>query len=121
MLREVAPERRRELAPLFGFHPPPLRAVLAAVLEGSVGRAWCPARRLPERTPGSARSTRAAASYAVGGGGVDVAIATRAAFRGRGFAAAASARLLLEAIARGLEPRWNASNPVSQRLAARRG
>ena len=63
----------------------------------------------------------AATSYAVGGGAVEVAIATRPAFRGRGFAAAASARLLLEASARGLAPHWNASNPVSQRLAARLG
>jgi predicted GNAT family acetyltransferase len=57
----------------------------------------------------------------VGGGAVEVAIATRAAFRGRGFAAAASARLLLEAVARRLAPHWNASNPVSQRLAVRLG
>lgn len=242
MLREVAPGRRRELAPLFESHPPHLRAGIAAVLEGRVGRAWIagempsaaarlsvgcydvfggapdsPAAeevcrgvaeprelvhgndprwdrrlrgifgaRLSERhmrsydeagldlgrlrdlagalppetalRPLDARSASeldaelsphalqvyadaadflrdgfgfgvfaggrlacAATSYAVGGGAVEVAIATRPAFRGRGFAAAASARLLLEASARGLAPHWNAFNPVSQRLAARLG
>ena len=242
MLREVAPEWRRELAPLFGFHPPYLLAAIAAVLEGRAGRAWiaggasAPTARLaigcydffggepdpaaaddlcrgvgaprelvygndprwagrlraifaeglaerPMRSydgaglarehlrklaaslpPGASlrlldasdtaaidaelspnalqvyetaadfaregfgfgvfsegRLACAATSYAVGGGAVEVAIATRPAFRARGFAAAASARFLLEAAARGLEPRWNASNPVSQRLAARLG
>jgi len=242
MLHEVAPERRGELAPLFRSHPPHLRAGVASVLEGRVGRAWlagegraCAARlsvgcydvfggdsdsaaaeevsrgvaaprelvhgndprwdrrlrglfgaRLSERPmrsydgsglaigplrelagalpdgaalrpldEGSARELDAelsphalqvyasaaafardgfgfgvfagdrlacaATSYAVGGGAVEVAIATRPAFRGRGFAAAASARLLLETAARGLAPHWNASNPVSQRLAVRLG
>jgi hypothetical protein len=240
VLQEVAPERRRDLAPLFRSHPPHLRAGIASVLEGRVGRAWIsgdgaaraarlsvgcydvfggdsdstaaeevsrgvggprelvhgndprwdrrlreifgarlserhmrsydgedlatgPLRELATALPADAslrpideRSSReldaelsphalqvyasaaeflgegfgfgvfvgdrlacAATSYAVGGGAVEVAIATRVAFRGRGYAAAASARLLLEAIARRLAPHWNASNPVSQRLALR--
>lgn len=63
----------------------------------------------------------AATSYAVATAQVELAIASRAAFRGRGLAAAASAAFILEAKGRGLVPHWNASNPISQRLAARLG
>jgi GNAT superfamily N-acetyltransferase len=242
VVHEVAPDGRRELASLFRSHPPHLRAGIASVLEGRLGRAWisgdgaavaarlsvgcydvfggdsdsaaaeevsrgvdgprelvhgndprwdrrlreifggrlserpmrsydgedlatAPLRELAaalpsdvslraidERSAGQLdaelsphalqvyasaaeflgegfgfgvfagdRLACAATSYAVGGGAVEVAIATRPAFRGRGYAASASARLLLEAVARGLAPHWNASNPVSQRLAVRLG
>jgi GNAT superfamily N-acetyltransferase len=63
----------------------------------------------------------AATSYTRSSRSVEVAIATRAAFRGRGLAAAVAARLLRECLALGLAPRWSASNPVSQRLALRLG
>jgi len=61
----------------------------------------------------------AATSYAVSSRAVEVAIATRPFFRGRGFAAAAAARMFLHCLAEGRRPSWNASNPVSKRLAQR--
>jgi GNAT superfamily N-acetyltransferase len=63
----------------------------------------------------------AATSYAVSSRSVEVAIATRPAFRGRGLAAAVSAALLRHCLEEGLAPQWSASNPVSQRLAQRLG
>lgn len=63
----------------------------------------------------------AATSYTRSSRSVEVAIATRAAFRGCGLAAATAARLLRECLTRGLVPCWSASNPVSQRLAVRLG
>lgn len=63
----------------------------------------------------------AATSYTRSSRSVEVAIATRAAFRGRGLAAATAARLLRQCLREGLVPRWSASNPVSQRLAVRLG
>lgn len=63
----------------------------------------------------------AATSYAMSSRGLEVAIATRPAFRGLGLATAASARLVRHCLDRGLAPHWSASNPVSQRLAARLG
>ncbi|HEY7412631.1 MAG TPA: GNAT family N-acetyltransferase [Vicinamibacteria bacterium] len=63
----------------------------------------------------------AATSYARSATAVEVAIATRPAFRGQGLAAAAAARLMLACLEAGLTPCWNASNPVSQRLAERLG
>jgi len=63
----------------------------------------------------------AATSYTRSSRSVEVAIATRAAFRGRGLAAATAARLLRHCLDQGLTPRWSASNPVSQRLAVRLG
>jgi hypothetical protein len=63
----------------------------------------------------------AATSYTRSSRSVEVAISTRCAFRGRGLAAATSARLLRQCLAEGLAPRWTASNPVSQRLAVRLG
>src|SRR5262249_14841969 len=62
-----------------------------------------------------------ATSYTRSSHSVEVAIATRAAFRGRGLAAVTAARLLRESLRLGLVPRWSASNPVSQRLAVRLG
>jgi len=63
----------------------------------------------------------AATSYALSSRSVEVAIATRPAFRGRGLAAAVSAAMLRHCLGSGLVPRWSAANPVSQRLAARLG
>ncbi len=63
----------------------------------------------------------AATSYAACPGHLEVAIATREAFRGRGLAMSVSARLLLHCLEAGIRPHWNASNPVSQRLALRLG
>jgi predicted GNAT family acetyltransferase len=63
----------------------------------------------------------AATSYAVSASFVEVAIATRPAYRGRGLAAAAAAALMGHCLDVGLTPRWSASNPVSQRLAVRLG
>jgi hypothetical protein len=63
----------------------------------------------------------AATSYTRSARSVEVAISTRAAFRGRGLAAATAARLVRRCLADALEPRWSASNPVSQRLAVRLG
>jgi GNAT superfamily N-acetyltransferase len=63
----------------------------------------------------------AATSYATYPGHLEVAIATRPAFRGRGLGTAVAARLLLHCLETGVRPHWNASNPVSQRLAVRLG
>jgi GNAT superfamily N-acetyltransferase len=71
-------------------------------------------------TPGG-RLACAATSYALSSRFLEVAIATRPPFRGRGLAAAVSAALLAHCLLSGLVPRWSASNPVSQRLAVRLG
>jgi hypothetical protein len=63
----------------------------------------------------------AATSYTRSSRLVEVAISTRAAFRGRGLAAATASRLVRRCLADALVPRWTASNPVSQRLAVRLG
>jgi hypothetical protein len=63
----------------------------------------------------------AATSYTRSSRSIEVAIATRTAFRGRGLAVATAARLLRQCLVEGLVPRWSASNPVSQRLAVRLG
>jgi hypothetical protein len=63
----------------------------------------------------------AATSYTRSSRSVEVAIATREAFRGRGLAAATAARFLRDSLTQGLAPCWSASNPVSQRLAVRLG
>ncbi len=63
----------------------------------------------------------AATSYTMSSRAVEVAIATRPEFRGLGLAAAASARLMRHCLENGFVPHWSASNPVSQRLAARLG
>lgn len=63
----------------------------------------------------------AATSYTLSSRSVEVAIATRPEFRGRGLAAAVSARLLRHCLEAGLTPQWSASNPISQRLALRLG
>jgi hypothetical protein len=67
------------------------------------------------------RLTCAATSYTRSSRSVEVAISTRADFRGRGIAAVTAARLLRECLSLGLAPRWSASNLLSQRLAVRLG
>jgi len=62
-----------------------------------------------------------ASSYAVSSRYVEVAIATHPAHRRRGLAACAAAAMIGDCLERGLEPHWNAFNPVSQRLARRLG
>lgn len=63
----------------------------------------------------------AATSYTLSSRYLEVAIATRPPFRGRGLAMAVGAALAAEALARNLVPCWSASNPVSKRLAGRLG
>jgi hypothetical protein len=63
----------------------------------------------------------AATSYTVSSRYLEVAIATRTTFRGRGLAMVVGAALIVEALARNLIPCWSASNPVSKRLAQRLG
>src|SRR4029079_16857836 len=63
----------------------------------------------------------AATSYTRSSHYLEIAIATRPAFRGRGLAAVAAAALMRECLRRGLVPCWSASNPVSKRLALRLG
>lgn len=63
----------------------------------------------------------AATSYTRSSHYVEVAIATRPDFRGRGLAAVAAAAFIHDCLRRALEPCWSASNPVSKRLALRLG
>ena len=59
----------------------------------------------------------AATSYTVCSHGAEIAISTHPDHRSRGLARAIAASMCLATLERGLEPHWNASNPVSQRLA----
>ena len=59
----------------------------------------------------------AATSYSAAATSVEVAIATREAYRGRGLAGAVASALLLDCLDRGLRPEWSAINPISKRLA----
>ena len=63
----------------------------------------------------------AATSYTLSSRYMEVAIATRTAFRGRGLAMVVGAALIEAALTRNLIPCWSASNPVSKRLAQRLG
>lgn len=63
----------------------------------------------------------AATTYTATRQRAEVAIATRREHRGRGLAFATCARLMAHCLERGIEPLWNASNPVSKRLAVRLG
>ncbi|MCG8456401.1 MAG: GNAT family N-acetyltransferase [Holophagales bacterium] len=82
----------------------------------SEGLAWGAFLDGPER-----RLVSVASSYARSSRLVEVAISTRPEHRGRGLAAATAARFCLGALDLGLEPRWNAANPISRRLAHRLG
>lgn len=63
----------------------------------------------------------ASTTYAISSGMAEVAVSTLPQFRGRGFATAAAAALVLHCLDAGLEPNWSAANPSSQRLAVRLG
>jgi GNAT superfamily N-acetyltransferase len=63
------------------------------------------------------RLASAATSYAISAVRVEVAIATRSEYRGRGLAKAVAARMLTHCLESGLRPEWSAANPVSKRLA----
>jgi GNAT superfamily N-acetyltransferase len=63
----------------------------------------------------------AATTYTATPRRAEIAIATRREHRGKGLAFATSARLMLHCLERRIEPLWNASNPVSKRLAVRLG
>ncbi len=62
-----------------------------------------------------------ATAYALSAHECEVAISTHVDHRGQGLATAVSAALLAVCLRRGVVPHWNASNPVSQRLALRLG
>ena len=63
----------------------------------------------------------AATSYAFSARSIELAIATDPDHRGRGLATCAAAEWTRICLERGITPHWNASNPVSQRLALRLG
>lgn len=63
----------------------------------------------------------AATNYAFADDAIELAIATAADFRGRGLASCAAAAWTLHCLQQQRMPHWNASNPVSQRLALRLG
>src|SRR5262249_60436489 len=103
-----------------------LAAQLGVDLEPHALQVFASARDFLEQGLGfgavkDGRLACAATSYTRSSRSVEVAIATRPEFRGRGLAAAAAARLLRLCLDQGLAPRWTASNPVSQRLAVRLG
>lgn len=58
-----------------------------------------------------------ASSYAYCPGGIEIELDTREDWRRRGVARACAARLILECLARGLYPSWDAANRVSAHLA----
>lgn len=58
-----------------------------------------------------------ASSYADWPGGIEIEIDTHPAHRRRGLARACAAALMLDCLARGLHPSWDAANPVSAHLA----
>lgn len=62
-----------------------------------------------------------ASSYADWPGGIEIEIDTHPAHRRRGLARACAAALLLDCLARGLHPSWDAANPVSAHLAVTLG
>lgn len=62
-----------------------------------------------------------ASSYTVYSGGVEVQVETRRDMYRRGIASACCARLILECLARGWHPSWDAANPVSEKLAKKLG
>ncbi len=131
-----------DIAPLFAGHRT-LRAIVEAAVKSRQGRAELAAQLDAELEPHGLQAFSSAAALVEAGLGfgimagdrlasaatsytrsshyLEVAIATRVAFRGRGLAAIAAAALLCECLRHGLEPCWSASNPVSKRLAARLG
>ena len=62
-----------------------------------------------------------ASSYTVYRGGIEIEIDTRADHRRKGLARCCGARLILDCLARGLYPSWDAHNPASLALAEQLG
>lgn len=62
-----------------------------------------------------------AASYSYYSGGIEIDITTREDMRRRGLGLACAARLMRRCLERGLYPGWDASNPVSVKLAEKLG
>ncbi len=62
-----------------------------------------------------------ASTYSHYDGGIEIEIDTRRDFRRRGLAAACASALILECLARGLYPSWDAANAVSVALAQKLG
>lgn len=62
-----------------------------------------------------------ATSYAISSASIELSIATHPHHRRRGLARAVAARLTSHCLERDILPHWNASNPVSQRLALQLG
>lgn len=67
------------------------------------------------------RALAGASSYAVYHGGIEIEIDTRADMRRRGLATACGAQLILECLARGLYPSWDAHDLRSVALAEKLG
>lgn len=61
------------------------------------------------------------ASYTSYSGGYEIEVDTRAHHRQKGLATVCAARFMLEALARGKYPSWDAQNPISVRLAEKLG
>lgn len=61
------------------------------------------------------------ATFAVGGGRVEIEIDTDERFRRQGLATVLGAKMILECLDRGLEPCWDASNPEAAALAEKLG
>ena len=128
-LDPVALARHASYAP--GFAVRPIDLELANQLDGELEphglQVFPTPRDLVERGLGFGAVTAegvlacAATSYTLSSRYLEVAIATRPAFRGRGLALAVGAALMAAALARNIIPCWSASNPVSKRLAQRLG
>jgi RimJ/RimL family protein N-acetyltransferase len=119
-----------EPPPAAGVAPVRMDARLAAELDRDLAphamQVFESVRDFEERGAGYAivrngEIASAATTYAVSERAVEVAISTRPAYRGRGLAFLAASALLRHAASRSLTACWNASNPVSQRLAVRLG
>ena len=63
------------------------------------------------------RPVSGASAYAYYSGGIEIEVDTKPTYRRRGLARACAARLILDCLARGLHPGWDAANPASARLA----
>jgi len=62
-----------------------------------------------------------ASSYTIYDGGIEIEIGTKEAYRRQGLATACAAKLILECLARGMYPSWDAANTESVALAEKLG
>ena len=67
------------------------------------------------------RIVSAATSFAICSRGIEVQISTSSPYRRRGLATATAVALALCCLDRGLEPHWDAGNPISMMLARKLG